>query len=67
MPITTADIEVPVTSCKRTEDGVIDHFCFLCDELVGYDYQYQPQPHNLNECLLRLKERIDGLFRVQPQ
>lgn len=61
MPITLNDIEVPVIPCQREGDTVIDHYCTLCNETVGYDHHFQPQSHTLDECLMRFKERLNAL------
>lgn len=61
MPIELTDIIVPVIPFQREGDTTIDHRCTLCDETVGYDYHLRPEPHRLDECLGRLKEKVATL------
>lgn len=63
MLLMTTDIAVPVLIHQREHCGV-DYRCGLCEEAVGTDHNFQPKPHLLNECLVRMKERITKLEGV---
>ena len=53
MPILLNDIQVPVIE-RRNDYGDLQPVCSLCAGVVGHNYNYEPQPHRLDECLYRL-------------
>jgi hypothetical protein len=53
MPILVTDIQVPAIT-RRDEHGATTSTCSLCGRIVGYDYNFQPELHRLDECLREL-------------